>query len=41
MNIRAKIIVGFVLILLVGLFVLLFMGLSGKLNGGVVPRSAL
>ena len=41
MSLRAKIIFGFILVLVVGLFVLLFMGLGGKLKGGVVPRSAL
>ena len=41
MSLRAKIIFGFILFLMVGLFTLLFIGLGGKLNGVVIPRSAL
>ena len=41
MSLRAKIIFGFILVLVIGLFILLFMGLAGKLKGSMVPRSAL
>ena len=41
MSVRAKIIIGVLIILVVGFFLLLFRGLGGDLGGGVIPRSAL
>ena len=41
MSLRAKIILGFIAVLVVWLFVLIFMSLGGGLSGSIVPRSAL